>query len=146
MIAGGLPDIVMIGTASGTQNPETLYVKEARYPLLLISRDHRRILCEEKLHRVCRHMGQDNHIRRPFLIFCSKQASTRRTCSEASPFHMNRRHISERATGAFSKETRYKSSPTDSRPKFAHYAPTHLLLTSVAWDHADLYPTEKSLL
>jgi UDP-N-acetylmuramate-alanine ligase len=26
--------------------------------------------------------------------------------------------------------------------KFVYYAPTHLLLTSVSWDHADLYPTE----
>ena len=30
----------------------------------------------------------------------------------------------------------------DKRPKFVYYSPTHLLLTSVSWDHADLYPTE----
>ncbi|MEK7184583.1 MAG: Mur ligase family protein, partial [Patescibacteria group bacterium] len=38
----------------------------------------------------------------------------------------------------------YKSSPTDNTPKFAYYKPTHLLLTAVSWDHADLYPTEES--
>ncbi len=37
----------------------------------------------------------------------------------------------------------YQISISDRRPKFVHYAPTHLLLTSVSWDHADLYPTEK---
>ena len=36
----------------------------------------------------------------------------------------------------------YQIGISDKRPKFACYAPTHLLLTSVAWDHADLYPTE----
>src|SRR3989338_1582242 len=36
----------------------------------------------------------------------------------------------------------YKTSSWDPRPKFAHYSPTHLLLTSVEWDHADVYPKE----
>lgn len=40
----------------------------------------------------------------------------------------------------------YKAAIWDERPKFAFYKPTHLLLTSVSWDHADLYPTEKSYL
>jgi UDP-N-acetylmuramate: L-alanyl-gamma-D-glutamyl-meso-diaminopimelate ligase len=38
----------------------------------------------------------------------------------------------------------YKSGRDDNQPKFSHYSPTHLLLTSVKWDHADIYPTEKS--
>ena len=36
----------------------------------------------------------------------------------------------------------YQVSISDKRPKFVYYSPTHLLLTSVSWDHADLYPTE----
>jgi UDP-N-acetylmuramate: L-alanyl-gamma-D-glutamyl-meso-diaminopimelate ligase len=36
----------------------------------------------------------------------------------------------------------YKIARWDNRPKFALYRPTHLLLTSISWDHADLYPTE----
>ncbi len=38
----------------------------------------------------------------------------------------------------------YKSSRWDNRPKFAHYKPTHLLLTGISWDHVDVYPTEAS--
>jgi UDP-N-acetylmuramate: L-alanyl-gamma-D-glutamyl-meso-diaminopimelate ligase len=38
----------------------------------------------------------------------------------------------------------YKSARWDMRPKFAHYKPTHLLLTGLAWDHADVYPTEEA--
>lgn len=36
----------------------------------------------------------------------------------------------------------YKTARWDNRAKFSHYSPTHLLLTSVIWDHADIYPTE----
>lgn len=38
----------------------------------------------------------------------------------------------------------YQAAIWDKQPKFAYYAPTHLILTSVVWDHADLYPTETS--
>ena len=38
----------------------------------------------------------------------------------------------------------YKTARWDNRPKFAHYRTTHLLLTALSWDHADLYPTEES--
>lgn len=38
----------------------------------------------------------------------------------------------------------YQVSISDKRPKFVYYHPTHLLLTSVSWDHADLYPTEQA--
>ncbi|PIR74965.1 MAG: hypothetical protein COU34_05270, partial [Candidatus Magasanikbacteria bacterium CG10_big_fil_rev_8_21_14_0_10_43_9] len=37
----------------------------------------------------------------------------------------------------------YKSARWDNGAKFFHYSPTHLLLTSVVWDHADVYPTEE---
>jgi len=38
----------------------------------------------------------------------------------------------------------YKTSRWDNGAKFFHYSPTHLLLTSISWDHADVYPTEDS--
>ncbi len=37
----------------------------------------------------------------------------------------------------------YKSSRWDNGAKFFHYHPTHLLLTDMKWDHADVYPTEE---
>ena len=36
----------------------------------------------------------------------------------------------------------YKSGPTDLKPKFAYLHPKFLLLSAVSWDHADVYPTE----
>ena len=38
----------------------------------------------------------------------------------------------------------YKTSISDTRPKFVHCKPSHLLLSGISWDHADLYPTEDS--
>jgi len=38
----------------------------------------------------------------------------------------------------------YKTARWDNGAKFFHYQPTHLLLTAIEWDHADVYPTEKS--
>ena len=35
----------------------------------------------------------------------------------------------------------YASSPVDARPKFLHYQPHITLISGIAWDHANLYPT-----
>ncbi|MBU4369793.1 hypothetical protein KKG58_03485 [Patescibacteria group bacterium] len=37
----------------------------------------------------------------------------------------------------------YTTARWDTRPKFLLYKPTHLILTSVIWDHLDVFPTEK---
>jgi len=36
----------------------------------------------------------------------------------------------------------YKSARWDEKAKFFHYKPTHLILTALEWDHADVYKTE----
>ncbi len=35
----------------------------------------------------------------------------------------------------------YPSSPIDSRPKFLHYQPHIALISGIAWDHVNVYPT-----
>ncbi len=40
----------------------------------------------------------------------------------------------------------YNAAYFDRGPKFLHYRPHTLILTSVEWDHADLYPDHQSLL
>jgi UDP-N-acetylmuramate: L-alanyl-gamma-D-glutamyl-meso-diaminopimelate ligase len=40
----------------------------------------------------------------------------------------------------------YPSSNTDDRSKFLHYAPAHLILTPLAHDHVNVFPTVKSYL
>lgn len=38
----------------------------------------------------------------------------------------------------------YLSSPTDSRSKFLHYQPHHAMITGIAWDHVNVFPTLES--
>ncbi|WP_338874019.1 Mur ligase family protein [Spirosoma sp. SC4-14] len=38
----------------------------------------------------------------------------------------------------------YASSPIDSRPKFLHYQPHIALISGIAWDHVNIYPTWES--
>ncbi len=40
----------------------------------------------------------------------------------------------------------YLSSPLDRRPKFVHYAPDILVITGIAWDHMNVFPTYESYL
>lgn len=141
MIKDGEPDAVMIGTASGTQNPETSYVKEHSipsfsYPEILGKYFVRKnsMVCAGTwgktssatlLSYILETAGLD-----PSYMFggvsLSHEASARLTRSDWNVFEGDE----------------YKSSPTDLRAKFFHYKPTHLMLTAVSWDHADLYPTE----
>ena len=40
----------------------------------------------------------------------------------------------------------YLSSPIDSRSKFLHYRPHIAIITGIAWDHINVFPTEESYL
>ena len=40
----------------------------------------------------------------------------------------------------------YLSSPIDSRSKFLHYKPHLAIITGIAWDHINVFPTEESYL
>lgn len=52
--------------------------------------------------------------------------------------------LSEDAPWAIFEGDEYLSSPIDSRPKFFHYKPQLTILTGVAWDHINVFPTEES--
>lgn len=58
-------------------------------------------------------------------------------------FEMNVR-LSEAAPLAVIEGDEYLTSPLDPRPKFMHYRPSHLILTGIAWDHANVFPDEHS--
>ncbi|MDB5239160.1 MAG: hypothetical protein JWO00_495, partial [Candidatus Parcubacteria bacterium] len=143
MVDGADPDLAMIGTASGTLNPETRYIQDNdipsySYPEIIgkyfVKKNS--IVCTGTwgktssttlLSHILVQAGLD-----PSYMFggvsLSHEASAKLTGSDWSVLEGDE----------------YKSSPTDTRPKFFHYRPTHLLLTAVSWDHADLYPTEEA--
>ncbi|MCF8363749.1 MAG: peptidoglycan synthetase [Prolixibacteraceae bacterium] len=49
--------------------------------------------------------------------------------------------LSDDAEIAVFEGDEYLSSPIDSRPKFHHYRPDIALLTGIAWDHINVFPT-----
>ncbi len=51
--------------------------------------------------------------------------------------------LSEEAEIAIFEGDEYLSSPVDLRPKFLWYRPHVALVTGVAWDHINVFPTEK---
>jgi UDP-N-acetylmuramate: L-alanyl-gamma-D-glutamyl-meso-diaminopimelate ligase len=141
MAEQGAPDIVIVGAASGSQNPETLYAREKGWPIMSDAE------------------ARGQYFTRDHAIVCvgtwGKTSSTALlshilTEAEYDPSYVigglslstPAAHIGE-GTWSVIEGDEYRSAPWDNRPKFAHAHPTHLLLTAVSWDHADVYPTEK---
>jgi UDP-N-acetylmuramate: L-alanyl-gamma-D-glutamyl-meso-diaminopimelate ligase len=138
----GRPDLIMIG-GSGTSptNPEVMYAKEKNIPTLAYAE-----------------VLRDYFIRKNSLVTAGTWGKT--TTSSLLSFILIKAGLNpsyftgglslSHPTGALEDSDwsvvegdEYQTSISDRKPKFAYYSPTHLLLTSVSWDHADLYPTER---
>ena len=50
-------------------------------------------------------------------------------------------HLSDKSKIAVFEGDEYLSSPIDRRPKFHHYHPDIAILTGIAWDHINVFPT-----
>lgn len=137
----GMPDIVIAGTASGSKNPETQFAQEKNIPIYSFAEAIGEFFAKQNCIVCVGTWGKTSSSallsfimeeREPSYMFggvsLSHEASARLTDSDWSVFEGDE----------------YKSSPTDPTAKFFYYKPTHLLLTAISWDHADLYPTEQS--
>ena len=138
----GKPDIIMIGgVGTSPSNPEVIYAKENGIPVFTYTE-----------------IIRDYFIRKNSIVVAGTWGKT--TTSALLSFIMNKAGKNpsyftgglslSHPTGALTdtdwslvEGDEYQTSITDKKPKFAYYSPTHLLLTSVSWDHADLYPTEE---
>ena len=143
MTEGGIPDVIIVGTASGSNNPETLYAKEHAIPMYSFAEaigtffsKKNSIVCagtwgKTSSSALLSHILIHAQFKPTYMfggVSLSHEASAQLTDSEWSVFEGDE----------------YKSGPTDPTAKFFYYKPTHLLLSAVSWDHADLYPTEES--
>lgn len=140
----GTPDLVVVGNVAGSKNPEWLTVQEKKipyssYPEVIreyVIRKHS-VVCagtygkstsSALLAWILTHAGMD-----PSYMFGGVMQE------DAMPPAA----IAESAWSVVEGDE-YKTARWDEKAKFFHYAPTHLLLTSVVWDHADVYPTPES--
>jgi len=142
MKKGDKPDFVMIGgTGTSPSNPETLFAKENNIPTLSYPEVLEKYFIKENSIVVAGTWGKTTTS--ALLSYILIQTGMK-------PSYFTGGLSLSHPTGALSDSKwsvvegdEYQISISDKRPKFVHYSPTHLLLTSVSWDHADLYPTEK---
>lgn len=147
MIENGTPDLVVVGNVASSSNPEWTYVQEHH----LAYKSYPEVMAEF-------------FIKKNSIVCAGTYGKTSSTAllswilSDAGfdPSYMfgglaiapeRGEFLSARLGGgdwSVAEGDEYKSARWDMRPKFAHYAPTHLLLTGLAWDHADVYPTEEA--
>ena len=143
MTKEGDPDLVVVGNVAGSNNPEWNYVKEndieyKSYPELI----DEYLICDNSI--VC--AGTYGKTTSSTLLSWILEKS------EWDPNYMfgglaandfPAAKLGEEKKWSITEGDEYKSARWDMQPKFKHYSPTHLLLTSVIWDHADIYSTEE---
>ncbi len=134
--------IVIVGTASGTSNPEIQFVKEKGIPYFSYPEIIGRYFAKERSIVCAGTWGKTSSS--ALLSFILEQADLDPTYmfGGVSLSHQASAKITDSKWSVFEGDE-YKSSPTDQRAKFFHYKTTDLLLSAVSWDHADLYPKEE---
>src|SRR3989339_1783984 len=139
----GTPDLVVVGNVAGSENPEWKLVQENKIPFVsypeLIARELVRknsIVCAGTYGKT-----STSALLAWILINAGKNPAYMFGGLSQTPAL-----ASEDLGGDWSvlEGDEYKTARWDNSPKFSHYSPTHLLLTAVKWDHADVYPTEAS--
>ncbi len=139
----GKPDIAIMGTASGTQNPETAYIKDNNIPLYSFAEAIGKFFVKEYSIVSTGTWGKTSSTALLSYIFQYAKYNPTYMFGGISLSHDSSAELTDSKYSIFEGDE-YKSSPTDNIPKFAYYNPTHLLLSAISWDHADLYPTEQS--
>lgn len=149
----GKPDLVVIGNVASSNNPEWLYVQEHKlnyksYPEVIkeFFIKENSIVCAGTYGKTTSSalltwILKENNFDPSYMFGgISLNGIPSASLGDNSPSaHAN----SLRTTYSVVEGDEYKSARWDNGPKFAHYSPTHLLLTAVVWDHADVYPTEE---
>ncbi len=143
MTKDGNPDLVIVGNVAGSKNPEWLYIQENNIPY----KSYPEALAE--------HLIQKNSIVCAGTYGKSTSASLLSWIMLENGWDPNYMFggvglndipaaVLSESDWSIVEGDEYKTARWDNRPKFAHYSPTHLLLTAVVWDHADVYPTPES--
>lgn len=141
----GRPDLVVVGNVAGSQNPELQYVLQNNIPHVSYPELIAQNLIKEKSIVCAGTYGKTTTT--AMLAYVLKEANLDPAymlggISASLPLS------ADDLGGDYSviEGDEYKTSRDDLRAKFFSYRPTHLLLTGIKWDHADVYPTEESYL
>lgn len=138
----GNPDYVVVGNVVSSFNPEWLYVKENKlnyksYPEIIED-----FFVKENSIVCAGTFGKTTSTALLTWIFLNSGLNPSYMFGGLSNNSLPAAHLTESEWNILEGDE-YKSARWDIGPKFNHYAPKHLLLTAVVWDHADIYKTEK---
>ena len=142
MIEHGVPELVVVGNVASSTNPEWVYVQANNIPYVSYPELIKKFFLKEN------------------SIVCSGTYGKTSSAALLSQILSDANYNPSYMFGGLSIDEipsavigngmwnvldgdEYKTARWDNSPKFAHYDPTHLLLTAVEWDHADIYPTEE---
>lgn len=149
MTADGIPDLIVVGNVAGSTNPEFVFAQQQKlnyksYPEVVAECivQQNSIVCAGTYGKtstatlmtlILQQAGLN-----PAYMFGGLSANLSLNAQ------IKDSQATDGAKWSVLEGDEYKTARWDNRPKFALYSPTHLLLTSVSWDHADMYPTEES--
>lgn len=139
----GTPDLVIVGNVAGSKNPEWLRVQEKDIPFLSYPEAIAQFFVKDSSIVCAGTYGKTSTSALLSWIFLQANKHPSYMFGALSLNDINAAQIGDGDVSILEGDE-YKSARWDMRPKFAHYSPTHLLLTAVEWDHADVYKTEKA--
>ncbi|PIR03994.1 MAG: hypothetical protein COV59_02310 [Candidatus Magasanikbacteria bacterium CG11_big_fil_rev_8_21_14_0_20_39_34] len=142
MTEDGDPDLVIVGNVASSDNPEWMYVqiKGIRYlsypealseffikdTSIVVSGTYGKTSTSALLSWTLQKLGAD-----PSYMFGG-------LVDTLDSAYIGKSNLS------VMEGDEYKSARWDEKAKFFHYKPTHLVLTALEWDHADIYKTEQA--
>lgn len=142
MLDQGRPDLVMAGgSGASLANPEVQYAKKNGIPVCSYAETLGRYFTRNQNIICAGTWGKSSST--ALLSFILEEAGLDPSYmfGGISLSHESSAKITETGWGIFEGDE-YQAAIWDKKAKFFYYRPTHLLLTAVSWDHADLYPTE----
>ncbi len=143
MLAMGKPDLVVVGNAVSTTNPEFVYIKENNIPFKSFPEMIGEYISKENSIVVAGTYGKTTSTALLTHILKHAGLSPSYMIGGLSQDNNPAAEINDSEWSVLEGDE-YSTSKWDRRAKFMHYKPTHLMLTAVKWDHADIYPTEQS--
>lgn len=140
----GDPDLVVVGNVASSENPELKFVLEKNIPHLSYPKLIAQNLIKENSIVCAGTYGKTSTTTLLSLILKNAGLNPAFMFGGLSLDLENSAENPDDSKWSVLEGDEYKTSKDNLEAKFFSYNPTHILLTSVIWDHADVYKTEKN--
>jgi UDP-N-acetylmuramate: L-alanyl-gamma-D-glutamyl-meso-diaminopimelate ligase len=138
----GTPDLVVVGNVASSENPELQFVLENNIPHLSYPELIAQNLIKQNSIVCAGTYGKTSSTTLLTLLLKNAGLDPAYMIGGLSVDLEDNAGNPEQTEWSIIEGDEYKTSRDNPRAKFFSYKPTHLLLTSVNWDHADVYKTE----